>query len=252
MDLPPKSFQTTQWTKVLSARDDTPAGKEALRALCEVYYEPVALFISRFLNSRNSEIVETDRDLTHAFFTKLLEGKLIASVDQSKGRFRTYLLGAVKHFLLDHRVHRNALKRGGNHHVVPLDMSTGENSEEGTLHVADPIGFPPDSYFDRQWAMSIIDSAMTALRQQASNDVDAQRFKVLSRWLVLPCDGTAVVEAAIQLSITENAFRVAIHRFRKEFRKAVADLIVSTLDDPAQLQEEMTYLLSALSHREEK
>jgi hypothetical protein len=95
-DRPANAFHTTHWTQVVAARGDSPETKQALRALCETYYGPVELFVRRYRGGADDA-----RDLTHEFFAKLLEGDSLGNVDRTRGRFRSYLLGAVKHFLSD-------------------------------------------------------------------------------------------------------------------------------------------------------
>ena len=246
----PQSFQTTQWTRVLAARNDSPNGKEALKVLCEVYYEPVSLFITRFQGNVATETFETAQDLTHAFFAQLLEGRSIVNVDRAKGRFRSYLLGAVKHFLLDHRDRENSQRRGGDRKLHSLDIASTDDSNTSPIQLFDPAGFPSDAYFDRQWAIALIDRAMQSLKQQTVAEKDLRRFELLTRWLVVPGEDTSVIEASTQLNMSESAFRVAIHRFRKEFRRAVESQVASTLDDLSTINEEMVYLLAALSHEQ--
>src|SRR5215475_3825723 len=118
-----QSFQTTRWTQVIAARGTSPAAKEALRELCAAYYAPVELFVRRYCGG------EADaRDLTHEFFARVLEadGMSLGGADRTRGRFRTYLLGAVKHHLADDRDRRRALKRGGGRTIQPLDAPRGE------------------------------------------------------------------------------------------------------------------------------
>ena len=119
-------FQTTHWTQVVAARGQSPEAKDALRSLCETYYSPVELFVQRYITAATSKSTDDARDLTHEFFAKLLEGQSLQNADRNRGRFRSYLLGAVKHFLADHRDREATLKRGGGH--LPHSLSAPADS----------------------------------------------------------------------------------------------------------------------------
>jgi RNA polymerase sigma-70 factor (ECF subfamily) len=238
------SFQTTRWTQVVAARGTSPEAKEALRELCAAYYAPVELFVRRCCGGQADA-----RDLTHEFFARVLEadGTSFGGADRTRGRFRTYLLGAVKHHLADDRDRRRALKRGGGRAIQSLDAPRDEADRGGPLEVADPDGFPPDAFFDRQWALAVLDQALAVLRAEAAEENELARFETLQRWLVTPQDGSAASAAAHSLEMTDAAFKVAVHRLRKRFRKLVVERIAVTVDDPAEVDEELAYLLAAVS-----
>ncbi len=246
IDRPESAFRTTRWTQVLATRGDSPEASTALRDLCEAYYGPVEAFVRRYRSGGDDA-----RDLTHAFFATLLEGKSLGGIDRTRGRFRSYLLGAVKHFLADERDRARAEKRHGGRQMQSLDASPGpgEPYEQrlAPLDVADPHGFPPDSFFDRQWALAIVEKAMSALQSEADNAGETARFGVLRRWLVAAEDRATAVDAARSLGMTDGAFKVAVHRLRKRFRQSVKDQIASTVDDPEALPAELDYLIQALT-----
>jgi len=241
---PDKSFQTTRWTQVVAARGTSPAAKEALRELCAAYYAPVELFVRRFCGGQADA-----RDLTHEFFARVLEvdGTSLGGADRTRGRFRTYLLGAVKHHLADNWDKRRALKRGGGRVMASLEGRGGAIDRDGPVEVVDPDGFPPDAYFDRQWALAILDRALAVLRAEADAKCERARFEVLQRWLVTPHDASTAVEAARSLGMTDAAFKVTVHRLRKRFRTLVIERIAVTVDDPAEVDEELAYLLAAVT-----
>jgi len=242
-------FQTTHWTQVVAARGQSPEAKEALRSLCETYYLPVELFVQRYFGTLESKSTADARDLTHEFFAKLLEGQSLQNADRNRGRFRSYLLGAVKHFLADHRDREQTLKRGGSQTLHSLSAPTdSEISDSGraSIDVADPDGFPPDSYFDRQWALAVVQQAIDTLRSEAESNGDAAKFEVLQRWLVTPSSHDTAVDAARSLDMSDGAFKVAIHRLRKRFRQIVVAKITTTVDDPVEVQDELNYLINAM------
>ena len=239
------AFRTTRWTLVLSARGESPQARHALRDLCEDYYGPVEAFVGRFRAGHDDA-----RDLTHAFFAKLLEGNSLRGVEPTQGRFRSYLLGAVKHFLADQITRTLAAKRGGGQVPQSLDASPSHHPFDGEAHssldVADPVGFPPDAFFDREWALAIVAKAMTLLRAEAASLGAEQRFEVLKNWLIPSADASTAAEAAQALNLTDGAFKVAVHRLRKRFRQLVNDQIASGVDGPEALQAELDYLIQAL------
>jgi DNA-directed RNA polymerase specialized sigma24 family protein len=242
------AFQTTRWTQVLAARGESPEARHALGDLCEAYYGPVEAFVRRYRSGRDDA-----RDLTQEFFARLLEGNSLGGVERTRGRFRSYLLGAVKHFLADQVDRTSAGKRGGGRSPHSLEAGTSpdrvEQQQHVPLDVADPQGFPPDAFFDHQWALTIVETAMNALKAESEKRGETQRFAVLKQWLISPEDGTVALEAARSLQMTDGAFKVAVHRLRKRFRQIVKDKIAATVDRPEALDEELDYLIEALSRR---
>jgi DNA-directed RNA polymerase specialized sigma24 family protein len=240
------AFHTTCWTQVLATRGASPEARRALHDLCETYYGPVEAFVRRFRSGQDDA-----RDLTHAFFARLLEGNSLNGIDRTRGRFRSYLLGAVKHFLADEADRRLAEKRGSGQSRPSLDARPSyiqsDQPERSPLDFADPHGFPPDAFFDRQWALAIVEKAMSVLQAESQDRGEMGRFEVLRRWLVAPEDRATANAGARSLNMTDGAFKVAVHRLRKRFRQLVNDQIASTVDGPEALQGELDYLIQALT-----
>jgi len=240
------AFHTTRWTQVLAAIGESTDAKQALRDLCEGYYGPVLAFVSRYRAGHDDA-----RDLTQDFFAKLLEGNSLNGVERTRGRFRSYLLGAVKHFLSDQLERTFAKKRGSGQSPQSLHASQNngrpERQEHAPLDVADPHGFPPDSFFDRQWALVIVEQAMSILQAESQNRGANEQFEVLQRWLIPSDDVAMASRAARSLNMTDGAFKVAVHRIRKRFRQLVKERIATSLDGEEALQEELDYLIQALT-----
>ena len=218
-------FATTHWTQVLQARGDSPEGRAALSELCEAYYAPVFAFI-------RYQVADEDaaRELTQEFFRRLLAGKGVHAVDPERGRFRSFLLGAVKHFLADNRDHDRRFKRGEGKAAVTLESS-----------IVDAHTLSPDREFDRKWAFTVLDRALATLGKEK-----VEHFDVLKPWLTGDSKILSQAEAAKQLSMTEGAVKVAIYRLRRRFRDAVKTEIAQTLNDPAHVQDELTALIEAM------
>jgi len=152
-------------------------------------------------------------------------------------------LGAVKHFLSDQQQRDQTIKRGGGQTIQSLDQTVRQDKP---VRIADPRGLPPDAYFDRQWALAVVEKAIATLRAEAESMGELARFEVLQQWLVTPsCHDTAVA-AARSLKLSEGAFKVAVHRLRKRFRHVVGDHIAATVDDPIEVRDELDYLVNAM------
>lgn len=234
-------FAPTRWTLVLRARGGSEASRAALSELCEAYYGPVLAFLRR--EGRDEE---TARELTQEFFRRLLAAPHLDAVQPRYGRFRSYLLGAVKHFLVEDRQRGAAAKRGGGRAPVSLDAAPGtETTSE--LQVPDPAVSVPDTWFDRQWATALVDRAVATLGAEAEAEGRGGQFRALKPWLLGEVSSLSQAEAAAQLGLTEGAVKVAIHRLRKRFRDVVKAQIAQTVEEPHQVREELRYLVEVLA-----
>jgi len=234
-------FAPTRWTLVLRARGKSVEGQAALSELCESYYQPVLRFLRR--EGRDDD---TARDLTHDFFARVLSGDGFGGADPERGRFRSYLLGALKHFLADHRDRAQRIKRGGRNEPASLDDATGTDTSPG-LQVADPTAGANDAFFDRTWALTVMDRALAALAKEFLAAGKAEQFESLKPWLVGDTPSCSQAEVARQLGLTEGAVKVTIHRLRKRFRDVVRSEIAQTLRDPSFVEEELRHLIEALA-----
>jgi len=243
-DPPPAStpggqFAPTRWTQVLLARGESLEAQAALSELCAAYWQPVFSFIRR--EGRDED---TARDLTQEFFARLLAGHGLATVEPGRGRFRSFLLGAVKHFLADARARAGAVKRGGGEAVLSIER--GGTSTTTELQIPDPAGPPADASFDREWAQTVVARAIEVLATEFRAADKAAWFDRLKPWLLGQCDGFSQADAGRELGLSEGAVKVAIHRLRKRFRELVKAEIAQTVPDPADVQEELRYLVEVL------
>jgi RNA polymerase sigma factor (sigma-70 family) len=234
----PAAFVTTQWTHVLEARGDSPEAKAALSDLCAAYYAPVLAFVRR-----DAPDEDAARDLTQEFFARLLARQGIATADPQRGRFRSFLLGAVKHFLADMRDHDHRLKRGAGQPMESIDAGT--DTSPG-LQLPDPHAPGPDREFDRKWALTVLSRALATLAEDHKVDGRSGHFDALKPWLTGDPATQSQAEAARQLGLSEGAVAVAIHRLRRRFREVVKGEIARTLNDPAQVADELACLVAAL------
>ena len=227
-------FVTTRWTQVLAAQGASTQAGAALSDLCAAYYAPVHAYIARTAHDLGDA-----RDLTQEFFARLLAGRVIAGAEREKGRFRGYLLGAVKHFLADTRDRLRAAKRGAQHEHLPLEVST--DTSPGHECAA------PDAFFDRQWGLAVLNLALAALAAEHERQGKAGQFQTLKPWLTGDAADVSQAEAAARLGLSEGAVKVAIHRLRKRFRDLVKAEIAQTVATEQEAREELRYLIEVVS-----
>lgn len=224
------SFHPTRWTLVLRSRGEGEEAKAALSDLCEAYYEPVVVFLRR--DGRSDDVA---RDLAHAFFESVLTDG-VGSPDPNRGRFRSYLLGALKHFLSKQRDAALAGKRGGGVEHVAI---VGESDTSPGLQL--PGVIDDTLAFDREWALALIGRALGML--EAEHVEKEFVFTTLKPWL----DGGSAIsqaDAAGSLGMSETAVKVAIHRLRARFRELIRAEVAATVGDPDELTEELRHLIA--------
>ncbi len=231
MNTPASAFSPTRWTLVVQAQGRTPEARAALSDLCAAYYAPVAGFIRHWLNGSDKA-----EDLTQAFFAEILSRGGVDGAEQDRGRFRSFLFGAVKHFLGHAREREQTQKRGGGIEFHPLDA--GYEMPDSAL--------PPDAAFDRQWALTLLKRALDSLESQFAAEDKAETFRTLKPWLTGEAE-TPQATAAAALGLSETAVKVAIHRLRQRFRQQLRAELAATLDSDAMVEEEMAHLFTALA-----
>lgn len=209
-----------------------------MQDLCCIYWPPVYAFIRR--SGFDPHAAE---DLTQDFFSDLIQrDKLLSSADQNAGRFRTYLLAAVKHSLANFRRHGAAKKRGGDVRTLAVDWNDAERR-----YAAEPVdGWTPEAIFHRRWAMTLLQRVLEQLHGGFADAGREQWFQAMSPFLTGDSK-PQYQELAVQLGTTPAAIRVAVHRLRKQYRDALAAEIAGTLGDPDAIHEERITLLNALS-----
>ncbi len=234
------AFHTTRWTLVLRSRGEAPESRAALSDLCGAYWTPVFRFLRR--EGRNED---ESRELAQAFFTRLLAGGGIEKADPEKGRFRSYLLGALKHFLAETRRNEGRQKRGGGAVIESIE-SAGTETSPG-LQILDPAAAIPDAYFDREWALAVMDRALKTVQASFDESGKVKQFETLKPWLIGDTENLSQTAAAAELGMTTGALKVSIHRLRKGFRDAIQAEIAQTVTTPAEIAAELRYLIEVLS-----
>ncbi len=233
-------FATTHWSMVVSAGGShSSQSRRALATLCENYWFPLYAFVRRAGHS-----AEDAQDLTQEFFVRLLAKNYLAVADRQRGRFRSFLLGAMKHFLAKQRRRQSAQKRGGHRPVLSLDFHGGED-RYGLIEPADNL--TPERLYERRWAMTLLDLVLGRLREEFRTAGKLELFDSLKQFLA---GGTAMptyLDVGEELGISEGAVKVAVHRLRRRYRKLLKEEIARTIDGPETLEDELRELMAALS-----
>lgn len=231
-------FTTTHWSVVLAAaRQETPDATAALERLCRTYWYPIYAYVRR-----EGHTPADAQDLTQEFFARLLARNSLAQVAPRKGKFRSFLLAALRHSLSDQRDRARAVKRGGGAEVLSLDAQEAE-----TRYRLEPVDrLDAEKIFERRWAMTLLDQALTRLRDENVAAGKTQLFERLRSFVAGESD-VSCSEAAVQLGLSEGAVKSAVHRLRQRYRELVREEIAHTVADPAEIDEEIRYLITVMS-----
>jgi DNA-directed RNA polymerase specialized sigma24 family protein len=231
-------FETTRWTLVLAAGGAaTPDSREALAALCEQYWYPLYAYLRRAGHTASDA-----EDLTQGFFLQLLEKNALRIVDRARGRFRSFLLAALKHFVANEWDRRRAKKRGGPHPPIALELSSGEQRYQ--LEPRDDS--TPERLYDRQWALTVLDRTLDRLRAEFRTAGKEALFDRLSPYLTPDEVGPPYAETAAASGMTEGATKVAVHRLRRRYRDLLRIEIAQTVTSPEEIKAEISHLMSAV------
>ena len=226
---------------MLQAKDSHSSQSQlALAELCEAYWLPLYTFVRR-----HTPDVDEAQDLTQAFFAQLLSKDYLQDVRPKKGRFRSFLLAAVKHFLSNQRDRASALKRGGAVILHTVDWSAGERAYQN-----EPASsLTPGRLFERKWALALLDRVLDRLKQEQAATGKTDRFEVLSEFLTHDRTESNYASAAGQLNVSIEAVRVATHRLRKRYRRLLREEIAQTTQSNDDVEDELKCLFAALANR---
>jgi len=232
-------FTTTHWSVVLAASlHESPQADEALAQLCRVYWQPLYAFIRR----RGYEEQEA-KDLTQEFFARLLRKNYLRAVDRKKGKFRSFLLAALEHFLANEWRDAHAQKRGGGATLISMDE---ESAEQQYLQIPSR-GVSPEELFARQWAMTLLEQVLANLRREFAAAGKAALFEDLKIFLTGEKRPVSYGELAAKLQTTEPALKMAVSRMRQRYGELLRAEIANTVSSPEQVEEELRALFAALS-----
>ena len=232
-------FTTTHWSVVLSAGNEaSPTASEALAQLCQTYWYPIYAFIRR-----QGYGVDDARDLTQEFLARLIKKRDLSRVTQEKGRFRSFLLVALKHFLVNEWRRVHSQKRGCGQSVIPLD----EVLAEGRYDLEPGHEITPERLYDRRWALTLLDKALATLRRDHAAQGKELQFDILKAHLSSTMESLTYAETGVKLGVSEGAVKVAVYRLRQRYVRFLREEIARTVATPADVDDELRYLMRVLS-----
>ena len=238
-----ESFASTRWTMVLEAGDSAAASAQALGALselCQIYWRPLYAFLRK--QGYGSDDAQ---DLTQGFFAHLIESRAYAHADREKGRFRSFLLGALKHFIADARDREQALKRGGGMILVKLDDNAIAEAE---AQIGRATKWQADEFYDREWAASLLRQALDRLTRECALARKAELFSYLKPYLAATEESTIPYkEMARRLNRRVTTLRSDVARLRKRYRLILREEVHGTVPEAAEIDEELRHLCHAVT-----
>jgi len=233
------AFVTTQWSVVLAAgRADTTLARDALARLCQTYWYPLYAYVRH-----RGHTAHDAQDLTQEFFARLLEKNSLGRVSRERGKFRSFLLGAMNHFLVDEWKRARAQKRGGGRQLLSLDAHDAE-----TRFGREPVDkVTPERLFEQNWALALLDNVYHRLRREYETAGRKPMFDALKFSLTGSRSAVSYAELAKRLGLTEATVKVAVHRLRQRYRQLLREEVAQTVAGPGDVEEELRGLFRALA-----
>jgi RNA polymerase sigma factor (sigma-70 family) len=236
----PRVFPNTRWSVVLAAkRRPSPESAAALEAICRAYWYPLYAYVRRCGQSPPDA-----QDLTQEFFCRLLDKRWLDSANPDKGKLRTFLIVALKHFMSKEWRRASAQRRGGGQSLVQFDTAFAESR-----YAVDTASLAADETFDQQWALTLLDLTVSRLREEFAVAGKGGDFEALKNCLMAERGTIDYAAVAKRLGVNEGTARVAVHRLRKRFRDVYREEISQTLADGADLDGELRHLAVALARK---
>jgi len=241
----PRGFGTTRWSLILSAAGsnvDEQKAREALAELCRTYWRPVFLFVSR-----QGHPVEEAQDLTQDFFAMVLESDWLRRADEHRGRFRSFLLKSLQNFLSHAKERTRAVKRGGRIEFVSWDEWMAEAPSQLSVP-AETLHIPPEEHlFDLRWAATVVEHALQRLREECEAKGRLRLFETLSVHLTSERSDLSYANLAVSLGIAETMVKKQLHNLRKRYRWFLRDEVAHTVENLADIDDEVRHLCAALA-----
>jgi len=241
----PRVFATTRWSLILSATDsdaDEQKKRAALAELCRTYWRPIFLFVSRHGHS-----IQEAQDLTQDFFVMILESDWLQQADEHRGRFRSFLLKSLQNFLSHAEERSRSVKRGGQLEFVSWDEWLAEAPSQLMLSAQTIESLPPEHLFDLRWAATVVEHALQRLREQCERKGRLRLFETLSGYLTSERGDVSYAGLAAALGIAETAVKKQLHNLRQRFRWLLRDEVAHTVENPADIDDEIRHLCVVLA-----
>jgi DNA-directed RNA polymerase specialized sigma24 family protein len=231
-------FAPTSWTDVLAAqRGGSPEASAALEKLCHTYWYPLYAYLRR-----KGFDPHKAQDLNQEFFYRLLRENYLGAVDRRRGKFRSFLLAALNHFVSNQRDHERAAKRGGGRTMISLDDTDAENR----YRLEPSSDLSPEKIFERNWFLTLFDQALARMREEQAAAGRDELFDELKQFLIEDAEAGDYNAAAARVNMTPNAVAVTVHRWRERYKKLVQEEIVRTVADPAEIEDELRRFFTVL------
>jgi RNA polymerase sigma factor (sigma-70 family) len=231
-------FDATHWSVVVSAGDpSSPGAQAALSRLCQAYWYPLYVYVRR-----QGQSAENAQDLVQGFFAQAIEKNYVASAEREKGRFRSFLLIALKRYMANEWNHAHRQRRGGGYEIVSLD----EQNTELRYRAEAVDESSPEKAYERQWALTLLQQVLDRLGLEFFAPGKAEVFKELKVFLSGE-KGGSYAEIGARLGMTESAVKVAVHRLRQRYRELLRLEIANTVSRPEAIEDELRHLIAALS-----
>jgi RNA polymerase sigma-70 factor (ECF subfamily) len=241
----PRAFATTRWSLVLAAAKSQSAeekARNALEQLCRIYWRPVFVFVCR-----RGYSMENAQDLTQDFFVKILESNWLQHADVNRGRFRSLLLTSLQNFLVKASEKTRARKRGGDVEFVSWDDWMAEAPSQLSISAQALDSLPAERLFDHRWATTVVEQALRRLREECEGKDRLRLFYALSRHLTDERDEVSYAKLSASLGVAETAVKKQLHIMRQRYRSLLRDEVAHTVENPADIQDEIRYLCAALA-----
>jgi RNA polymerase sigma-70 factor (ECF subfamily) len=246
----PGAFVTTRWSLILSGANSKIGEKDtraALAELCRIYWRPIFAFVFR-----RGYSTEDAEDLTQDFFVMILEGNWLQNADPSRGRFRSLLLKSLQNFLSDAADKTYARKRGGDVSFVSWDAWLAEAPSQLSISTQTLNSLPAERLFDLQWAATVVKRALRRLREECERKGGVRVFDVLSAYLTAERDDVSCASLAATLGVPQGRVKKLLYHMRQRYRWLLRDEVANTLENPADVEEELRHLCGALAASSEQ
>jgi RNA polymerase sigma-70 factor (ECF subfamily) len=231
-------FATTQWSMVVAAGAVTPQAGAALTRLCQAYWVPLYSFLRR----KGYQPSEAE-DLVQGFFTRLIEKAVVAAADRNRGKFRSFLISSLQHYVADERDRQQAGKRGGKAQKLSLDFGAAEE----TYSLEPYSNLTPEKVFERRWALELINQVLAQLKKEYVEAGKAEAFRYLSPCLTRGSETVGYAEIGGKLGISADAAKMAASRLRRRYGELLRQTIADTVETPADIDDEIRYLFNAIA-----
>jgi RNA polymerase sigma factor (sigma-70 family) len=241
----PREFVTTRWSLIFSAANsgsEEQKVRDALAELCRTYWRPIFSFVRA-----RGYSVEDAQDLTQDFFLVILKENWLQHADRNRGRFRSLLLKSLQNFLINAAEKTHAYKRGGEVEFIPWDDWAAETPAQLFSSAQMPNSLPPEQLFDLSWATTVVEHALQRLREECESKGKLWLFRALSRHLTEARDEVSYSALSADLGVADTVVKKQLHKMRQRYRALLRDEVSRTVENPADVDDEIRYLCAALA-----